>query len=274
MTTNIQPEKRKAYATDVTLRLGPIQTRGVIYSTEKSGKSAPRPKTQMLSPQGNPVEQVYRDTEGNIFYKNQLKVGLENEDQETTVLSQEVVKKAQESNLTPNVLELTAHPREIIDNYVYPASSQAYVFKPIYKNGKKYVNDPTNIGWYNFINNIIRDGTYALVGTMNLVGNEGFFRLGLHNGWVSFRKQLYPSNVHHFDDYEFKTPRRERRKMVSVVEKKFETEYSSDLYKTMIPERLKQLQGVKPEELFDSPLEVEEETEFDFNQALKELELI
>ena len=76
------------WVSDLTLRLGPIQTTGALTGVRMPAAKTKKPQFKSVSPDGKPVKQVYQDDTGNIFQKGELGKATEvkNEDDETTTL--------------------------------------------------------------------------------------------------------------------------------------------------------------------------------------------
>lgn len=189
----------KAYASQVTLHFGSATVTGALYPIRKTSTT---PKFKLATPDAKPVEQVYRDEDGKIWEKDVLKRGIFNSEGEFELVSSTAVEEAKTSTLPLNIFNLTAHPKEDVDRYVFPSTNQAYILRPIVKNSKgKEVKDPVNVQWYDFLNVLLRDADIALLGMCNLQNYEGLFRLGLYQGWITVQKQLYPEELNQYGDY-------------------------------------------------------------------------
>ena len=189
----------KAYASQVTIHFGNCTTTGALYPVRTTSTT---PKFKLATPDAKPVEQVYRDEDGKVWEKDVLKRGLFNAEEQFELVSDNVVEEAKESQLPLNIFNLTAHPKEDVDRFVFPSTNQAYILRPMVKNSKnKEVKDPVNIQWYDFVNVLLRDSDVALLGICNLQNHEGLFRLGLYQGWITVQKQLYPEELNQYGDY-------------------------------------------------------------------------
>lgn len=191
--------KVKAYVSQLTIHFGNTTTVGALYPIRAVSKA---PKFKFATPDGKEVAQVYRDEDGKLWDKGSLKRGVVNEETgELELVSAAKVEEAKESTLPYNVMTLTAHLREQVDARIFPSNNQAYIFKPIKKDGKKIIKDEVNIKWYDMINTVLRDTDVALLGMCNLKNFEGLFRLGLYQGYITVQKQLYPEELNQFDYY-------------------------------------------------------------------------
>jgi hypothetical protein len=243
--------KVKAYASQVTMHFGNSTVTGGLYPIRATAKT---PKFKLSTPDGKPVDQVYRDEDGKVWEKDMLKRGMFNEEGVFELISDNAVESAKESRLPLNIFNLTAHDRNEVDRYIFPSTNQAYVFKPILKNSKgKEIKDPVNVQWYDFVNVLLRDSEIALLGMCNLQNHEGLFRLGLYQGWITVQKQLHPEEL---NQYEYYTPDLEyavREKAVEVSRRAAQS-FNAEEYVNQIAERLAAIQPGVMEPLDGEPL--------------------
>lgn len=226
-----------AYVSQLTMQFGSATTIGSLFGIRATDNSG---KYKLCSPEGQRVHQMYQDDEGNLFEYDELKRGKLNEETNTVdIVSEEDIKSAKESKLPDNVITLTAHDKNEIDEFLFPSGSQAYIFKPVVKNGKKVIEDPINVQWYDFINTILRETDTALIGKCNLRNHEGLFRLGRYKGYITLQKQMYPEELNQFDEWtsSLELPVRNKanelsRKAIKTFEpKKYEDEVKKRLVK-------------------------------------------
>jgi len=225
----------KAYASQVTVHFGSATVIGGLYPI----RSTPSvPKFKLATPDSKPVEQVYRDEDGKIWEKDVLKRGIFNAEGEFQLVADNVVEEAKTSHLPLNIFNLTAHPKEDVNKFIFPSTNQAYILRPMVKNSKgKEVKDPVNVQWYDFLNVLLRDSDIALLGMCNLQNHEGLFRLGLYQGWITVQKQLYPEELNQYGDY---TPTLDYavREMAVDVSRRVTQKFDAAEYVDHIAERL------------------------------------
>lgn len=227
-------KKIKAYVSQLTMHFGSATVTGSLVPVRAV---ATRPEYKLISPDGKPVEQVYRDEDGKIWEKDVLQ-RYEKNDPERKIVPDEAVQQAKESSLPKNIMNLTAHPRSDVERYIFPSTNQAYIFRPVIKNTKgKEIKDPVNVQWYDFINTILRDSDLGLLGLCNLQNHEGLFRLGLYQGWVTVQKQLYPEELNQFDVYKPSLGEAVREKALAVSQKTA-VDFQRDEYVNMVTQRL------------------------------------
>lgn len=230
--------KIKAYVSQLTMHFGSATVTGSLLPIRAVSK---KPEYKLISPTSKPVEQVYRDEDGKIWEKDVLQ-RYEKNDPERKIVADEAVQQAKESQLPKNIMNLTAHPRSDAERYLFPSTNQAYIFKPCIKNTKgKEIKDPINTQWYDFVNVVLRDTDLALLGLCNLQNNEGLFRLGLYQGWITVQKQLYPEELNQFETYEPTLGAAIREKAAEVSTKAVK-DFQRDEYINMVTQRLLALQ--------------------------------
>lgn len=234
-------KKIKAYCSQLTMHYGTATVTGELVPIRAV---ATKPEYKYITPGGLPVDQVYRDEDGNIWEKDNLQ-RYDKKDPDKNIILDEAVQQAKESDLPKNIMNLTAHPREDIERYVFPSTNQAYIFRPVLKNTKgKEIKDPVNVQWYDFVNTILRDTNLGLLGLCNLQNHEGLFRLGLYQGWITVQKQLYPEELNQFDTYTPSLDSAVREKAVKVS-KNTVKDFQRDEYINTVTQRLIAL---KPDE--------------------------
>lgn len=188
-----------AYVSQLTMNFGSASTVGSLFGIRATDRSG---KYKLCTPTGDRVRQVYVDDVGNLFEYEDLERGtLDEETNKVEIVEDSDIKAAKESKLEANVITLTAHDKNDIEEYLFPSGNQAYIFKPVVKKGKKVIDDPANVQWYDFINTILRETDTALIGKCNLKNHEGLFRLGRYQGYITLQKQMYPEELNRFDEW-------------------------------------------------------------------------
>lgn len=190
----------RAYISDFTIHFNQATVKGVLYPVRRPEEN----RFSYCTPTGGEVSRVFQDSEGHIWEQGDLKKfdKLRAADEGVMeIIEPSSLYEARKSELPPNILNVTAHPRADVDQYVFPGTTQAYVLKPIIKKGKKEFTDPVNTQWYDFINTVVSDSDAALIGVCNLRGHEGLFRLGIYQGYLTIHKQQYPAELNQYDSY-------------------------------------------------------------------------
>ena len=189
--------KLNKWVSDLTLRLGPIQTIGSLTGVRQSAMKSNKPTFKYITPDGNPVQQRYLDDDGEVFKVEQLgraTVVTDDEGNETLVpVSQEAISKAKESSLPKNVVNLTVHPAEDVDRALYPSDANGYVFTPNEK-------DPANVAWHDLLLRLVRKSGNAYVSKANVRGHEGLYRISSWNGRIVLQRVLYPNEVNEYGE--------------------------------------------------------------------------
>ena len=187
------------YVSDLTLRLGPITTTGGLTGVRMSAKKASKPQFKSVSPEGQPVKQVYQDDSGNIFQKAELGKAIETKetpDAEPTLVQVDVqaIEEAKASSLPKNVVNLTVHPAAQVDRELYPSEANGYVFTPD-------DNDPVDLAWYQLLVRLVSDKSNAYLSVARVRGNdEGLFRLSTWNNRLVLQRVLYPHEVNEYEE--------------------------------------------------------------------------
>lgn len=228
----------KSYVSNFTIHLGPVTTTGKLVAVRlsKPKSSNSKPQLRYVSPDGNPVEQRYRDVTTGAFYEvGDLSKGAVNESGGMTVVDEEALAEANKSLLPKDVMKLTVHKVEEVEESIFPADSNAYVFIPNEEN-------PTNKGWADFITTALREAgdRFAFLANMNLRNSEGLYRLSLWRGNLIVQKQLYPSDL---NDHAVRTERQPDHvvaKAIAAVNSLAEP-FDPDTYKSDVAARIAQL---------------------------------
>jgi hypothetical protein len=187
--------KQKKHVSDFTLRLGPVQSRGSLYSIQK-----PKPKSgthKYVSPDGRDVRQVYipADAAKAEEFWTTGELELATKDDESTLVGKNNVAAAKASVLPLNVIDLTVHEADEVDRQLFPSEHNAYVFMPDEK-------DPANVSWYTFLRDVLDGSDRAFVGLCNLKNVEALYRIVLWKGCIVIQRQLYPESINEIESYE------------------------------------------------------------------------
>lgn len=233
----------RAYISDFTIHFNQATVKGALYPIRKPEEN----RFSYCTPSGGLVSKVFQDQEGKLWEQSDLKKydKKKAEDEgEMEIIEPSALFKARESELPPNILNVTAHPRSDVDQYVFPGKTQAYIIKPIIKKGKKEIVDPVNTQWYDFLNVVVRDSDSALIGVCNLRGHEGLFRLGIYQGYLTIHKQQYPAELNQYDRYYPSMDGAVRDKAVEASRKVVQS-FSAEDYVNKIARKLAELSGAE-----------------------------
>jgi len=227
----------RTYANDVTLSIGPLTTRGRLIGVKNS--AAEDPGFKLCSPNGEPVEKRYVDAAGKVYEYGELGRAYVDDEGNLVPVDPEAIKEAKKSTLPLNVINITVHPRDSVDRYLYPSGKhQGYIFEPKYKDSKnKLVVEPNNMATYDVICAAIAGSNHAFVAKANIQNNEALFRLSMYQGAVVVQRQLVPSELHQFDITHSPVRAAVKRKVVAMVSNVVE-EFSFDTYTNDVTERL------------------------------------
>ena len=231
--------KLNKWISDLTLRLGPIQTTGALTGVREGKIKSKKPTFKFITPEGAAVKQRYIDDDGNTFTVDQLgkaTVVVDDEGNETLVpVDKEAIAKAKESSLPKNIVNLTVHPAAQVDRALYPSEANGYVFTP-------HDDDPANVAWYDLLLRLVQDSGNAFVSKANVRGNDGLYRISAWNGRIVLQRVLYPTEVNQYSDAPVAP-------IDSTTVEKFEswvttqtTPFDPDLYEDNVAARLAAMQ--------------------------------
>lgn len=187
----------KAHVGEFTVRLGLITVRGRLMPLRKSSDDR---RYKMVSPDGLPVEQRYLDSKGNLWQRDELG-RAKIEDDNIQVVDTAALEEARAAELPDNIMSLTVHPIADVETTMFPDKSNAYVFEPVIKKGRKIVDDPDNTELHSLLYKVIEQSGDAFVAHMSVNGTEGLYRMSLFDGKIIVQKQLYPASLNEYPDY-------------------------------------------------------------------------
>jgi non-homologous end joining protein Ku len=188
MKKTIAKPKFKTYIDGFIMKLGPLSIHGKMIGVKKSEGDF-KPSFVLQSPDGNTVEQRYIDLVTGKPWKNEECNRVHIAGNEVTVTDKATLDKLKVSALPKNIITLTAHNAEEIDNSLFPSDSNAYLFEPDTK-------DPDNVDLAQAIVAAIESlPNKTLIGVCNFHGHEGLFRVILWRGSIVLQKQRYPEEL-------------------------------------------------------------------------------
>lgn len=192
---------------------------GLMNIKAPSTNKAPTFKT--LSPNGDPVKQVYRDDEGNVFEKKETVRGVADGEGGFKVVSEDAIKAAKESQLPKNIVTIDVHPRSEVDAALVPADSNRWIFVPRVKQGKEIVPDPTNDRWYSFLLATLEEASdeFSFIGRCNLRNTESTIRLSTFRGFICVERMLHADQVAEFGEQWLESTPSDREKAAAIAAK-------------------------------------------------------
>lgn len=224
--------KFKAYITDFTLEFAPLSLRGKMVGVRKSASDT-KPKFNLVSPDGNPVEQFYYDAKTKKYYKNDECNRSFTSGEEVTVIDNETLKAVKMSELPKNSISLTVHDAKTINDTLFADDKNAYVFMPDEK-------DPKNVTRTRSLVAAINDSPHlAFIGTCNFHGTEGLYKVTIWRGQLVLQRYLYPSEVKEHEVLE--TVLDNDAKMLKAFFEKRKVEFDPETYRNTSVERQRQI---------------------------------
>ncbi len=122
----------KNYVSNFTIHLGPVSTTGKLIAVRlpKAKSTYSKPQLKYVSPNGNPVEQRYRDmSTGEIFEVAALsKASIDTDTGAATVVDEELLKEANTSQLPKDVMNVTVHRIKEVEDSIFPADRMVLTY--------------------------------------------------------------------------------------------------------------------------------------------------
>lgn len=183
--------KLKAYVSKFTVRVGPVSMVGRLISTMKPGqKSEKSPdKFVMVTPGDNAqVVQRYIDPAKpkKLWEPGDLDRAKVLPDGSLVPVDKEQIAEVKKSELPKDVLNLTVHDTDEVENAVFPDAATAYVFEPDF-------SDPVNVQWHSLLLAVLSEHPeFTYMGVCNLRNNEGLFRLTVWRERLVVQRMVYP----------------------------------------------------------------------------------
>lgn len=185
------------------VHFGPLTAAGRLMPIQRSDDAIKEEvfggQIKSCTPDGKPVEQMYRDPEGNLYRPGELGRALVDDQGVYTLLDKEALAEAKKSDLPNNILNLTIHPAKDVESSIYPSVNKAYIFQPIIKVNRQIIEDPINDTWYNLLLEIVKNPKYKLLAMGSIHGHEGIYVLSTYNNYIAVQKYCYPDML--WDEY-------------------------------------------------------------------------
>lgn len=198
--------KFSTYVSSLTIRLGPIVTQGKLISVQKPKSKQSKPQFHYITPEGSRVNRTFVDPEtGTLYTEDELlkEETLSHAEIETgveaAVVTQDQIDAQKGSVLPKNVVNLTVHDSEDVDESLFPGQTNAYVFIPDSQ-------DPANEQWYAMLLSLVQDTDKAFVAVANIKNFEGIYRLGFWRGNLIIQKQVFPEDINPHEPAAVKFP--------------------------------------------------------------------
>lgn len=218
----------KKYVSKFTIHLGNATATGCLLPIRAT---VSKPKFKMVSPDGNPVSQRYLDVvNGNLYEPSECHRGIEDDDGAVKLVDNDVLAETKKSALAKDVMNVTVHPLEDVETQLFPSDNNAYIFQPD-------AADPVNKGWADFITAAVGSSKLAFLGTINLRGHEGLFRLSVWRGHLVVQKQLYPADLNPHEQAERTLTQALTKKAVTVAEAMVQP-FDPDSYRSDVEARV------------------------------------
>lgn len=183
--------KMKAYVSKFTIRLGPISMVGRLISLPKPGQKKKKYPFVLSTPNGEPVQQRYiSESDPSVLYTtDELHRAIKKDDGTLVPVETETITEVKKSELAKDVINLTVHDADAVNDSLFPADTNAYVFEPDF-------SDPVNIQWHSLITALLAEHPeFAYVGICNLRNSEGLFRIVLWRDRLVVQRLMYPDEI-------------------------------------------------------------------------------
>jgi non-homologous end joining protein Ku len=185
----------RAYVTNFTISLGPIQLVGrllpLIQSERARGANkfrqvVPDTDVPVLAKQRYIADGADEADAPTLYTARDLVYALETDDG-LAFVSAEDVAEARKSDLPLNVCNVTIHPAETVNDCLFPADN-SYVFEPALANEH-----------YAALVSAVADPRFVFLAAMNLRNHEGLFRIVVHNDALVVQKMYWPEDLNEID---------------------------------------------------------------------------
>ena len=183
--------KLKAYVSKFTIRLGPISMIGRLISLPKPGQKQKKYPFVLSTPDGKPVQQRYiNESNPSVLYTtDELHRAIKKEDGTLVPVETEKITEVKKSELAKDVINLTVHDADAVNDSLFPSDANAYVFEPDF-------SDPVNIQWHSLMVALLAEHPeFAYVGICNLRNSEGLFRIVLWRDRLVVQRLMYPDEI-------------------------------------------------------------------------------
>jgi len=261
----------KVYASDFEIHLGHLTTKGSLFPLNKSkpkGKGAG--SYGLRGPDGQTVEWVARDANGDVFPKDECIKVMVNDDKTETQVNAEALKEAAKGTLQKNHMFLSFFPAAAVGEDVWPAKDlTSYVFIP-----------STELASYDQIANALvrklNGKTFALA-EVNLRGNQNLYQLVAREGYLVLQPVAYTDTLNEYPKRKFTVPAKEADLFGKLIDK-LTAEWDADEHSTAEKvDRIRLAEAVEvgsrdAAELFQPAAEVEPDLLSQLEAALLEVE--
>lgn len=216
----------RAYAGDLTLRLGPASTQGKLVGLRKTISKEEKAETalKLCTPDGKPVKQRYIEVDeneepvGDALYIFDSLGRAKVVDGQYILASDEEIEAAKNHGMNNNILNLTVHSADECEGMIHPANTQTYAFWP----GKKGKNDwdrgdDRNEEFASLILDVVSKRSFVFLSHTAISNSEGLYRVFGRDGLILVQKQMYPGELNTFDFGYAKVPQAAKRTFSTII---------------------------------------------------------
>lgn len=201
--------KPKTYISDFSVTFRGQTVKGRLVPIRRTVES----DVKLCSPEGGEVWQRYIDGNGKTYEFYELERAIVDEDGNYRLVDKDELKRARQSSLENNVMNITVHTRQDAEQWLYPSEHNAYIFEPVIMKSKRPVHEPDNDKMYNIIQAIVDSGKYAVVALACIRGSEALYRLVPYKGYIAVQRQLYPEDLWQtYEEYSSQLDRTQKKK--------------------------------------------------------------
>lgn len=227
----------RAYVSRFEINMGAATTVGALFPLSRPRKDN-KPSFKLMSPNGETVEQVWRDPSGNIFVRDELSKGVE-KDQTLTLVDEDDILEAKDVDLPKDVMNVRVYNATVVDNLIAPSTEAVtYVFYP--DNNDR--NAPANEGWAEYLLAALKDPSKVFIAKVKLHGNVGLFRLIEWRGHLAVQRQLSPEQIQDHETEELQLPAAMLKKVRTQVDSLVE-EFDPSEFEDEVAKRLREVQA-------------------------------
>lgn len=156
-----------------TIRLGPDARDRTTHLTTQAGSEAEEVSVRAVHSERRSCSRgMQRERSDRALHQRRTPTGG-GPDGTLVPVEAEKITETKKSELAKDVINLTVHDADVVNDSLFPADTNAYVFEPDF-------SDPVNIQWHSLITALLAEHPeFAYVGICNLRNNEGLFRIVL-----------------------------------------------------------------------------------------------
>lgn len=217
----------KKYVGEFEIHIGHIPIKGSLFPLNKSKpKGKGDGSYQQRGPNGEKIQQVFRNEAGEVFDKDVLTKVRVDEDGVDHPVNVAAVAEARKSDAPKNHMFVNFFRASEVED-LWPARDlTSYVFIP----------DPELVSYEQFNNALVRclTGSVVALAEVNLRGSQNLYRLVARDGYLVLQPQAYTDALNEYPTRNFSVPAKVKDLLTQLIEKQTGEWNSEDFRDTKI----------------------------------------